>query len=769
MNEHILTIIDMKGELRELNLDHFHKSQITLGRDASRCDIVIPDPIVSKIHGTFSMEGGQIRYQDQDSRNGTFLGIGSGRRLLAKNDGFVEVYDKSILCIGNMNQAENMVLLLYSSSSERELWKRETLERPTTTIGRDTANHICLPGPGVSKLHCRIYRRQDGYVLEDAHSTNGVLLNGSYLTKEARLKDKDVIQILGFRLLFCRGCIYYKSAAKGISLQVQQVTKIVGKGRQKKRILNHVSCEIQGNEFVAIIGGSGAGKTTLMNAISGFEPGFEGKVYCNGTDLVQNFQALKSVIGFVPQQDIIYENLTLQKMLYYSAKIRMPKDTRPSEIQKRIGEVMDMVDLKAHRDTFIRKLSGGQKKRASIAVELLADPKLFFLDEPTSGLDPGTEKNLMISLKKLAREQNKTIIMVTHTTANLHLCDKIIFMGPGGRLCFCGNVEEAKQFYQTDDLVNIYNMIAADPEGCERNYQNYRRRSSVQSRPVSGQERLSISRERAGLRQFGVLLQRYTELMFNDRQRLLVLLLQPCLIAILLYIVADENIFKIYESTKSMLFALSCSGIWIGLFNSIQEICKERSIVKREYMANLRLSGYVLSKFVFQMALGGVQAVLLTMIFLKLVGNEKKGIFLDHFSPEMLLTVWLTVLASIALGFVISAIVKTGDKAMAIAPFVLIIQLLFSGILFTLEGAGKVISYITVSRWSVEALGSIAKLNRLDLKLQADYPMLEHEAESFFKATGSHVGQCWGILAFMTVLFLVVSMIALRRIAKDTR
>ena len=142
MNEHILTIIDMKGELRELNLDHFHKSQITLGRDASRCDIVIPDPIVSKIHGTFSMEGGQIRYQDQDSRNGTFLGIGSGRRLLAKNDGFVEVYDKSILCIGNMNQAENMVLLLYSSSSERELWKRETLERPTTTIGRDTANHI---------------------------------------------------------------------------------------------------------------------------------------------------------------------------------------------------------------------------------------------------------------------------------------------------------------------------------------------------------------------------------------------------------------------------------------------------------------------------------------------------------------------------------------------------------------------------------------------------------------------------------------------------
>ena len=105
----------------------------------------------------------------------------------------------------------------------------------------------------------------------------------------------------------------------------------------------------------------------------------------------------------------------------------------------------------------------------------MADPKLFFLDEPTSGLDPGTEKNLMISLKKLAREQNKTIIMVTHTTANLHLCDKIIFMGPGGRLCFCGNVEEAKQFYKTVIWSNIYNMIAADPMKWEQDYQRYRR------------------------------------------------------------------------------------------------------------------------------------------------------------------------------------------------------------------------------------------------------------------------------------------------------
>lgn len=218
-----------------------------------------------------------------------------------------------------------------------------------------------------------------------------------------------------------------------------------------------------------------------------------------------------------------------------------------------------------------------------------------------------------------------------------------------------------------------------------------------------------------------------------------------------------------------MLFALSCSGIWIGLFNSIQEICKERVILKREYMANLKLPGYVMSKFVLQAALGFVQALILTVVFLQLVGKDREGIFLSGFGPEIVFTVWLTILASVTMGFVISSMVETGDKAMAVAPFVLIIQLLFSGILFTLKGAGEIISYCTVSRWSVEGLGSIAKLNRLDLKLQKDYPMLEHAAESFFKATKGHVLTAWGILAFMTVLFMGISIVMLKRISKDRR
>ena len=448
--------------------------------------------------------------------------------------------------------------------------------------------------------------------------------------------------------------------------------------------------------------------------------------------------------------------------------------------------MLEMVELSEHQNTYIRKLSGGQKKRASIAVELLADPKLFFLDEPTSGLDPGTEKNLMTTLNHLSKSQNKTIIMVTHTTANLHLCDKIIFMGPGGRLCFCGNVNEAKEFYRTDDLVNIYNMIADNPQAWAKRFAAYqeekdqgraeisepkkkktRKKSSAKSE--DGKNELFKKRKESAFRQYRILSQRYGELLLNDRPRLLVLLMQPLLIAVLLYLVADENIFDIYESTKSMLFALSCSGIWIGLFNSIQEICKERVIVKREYMANLKLPGYIMSKFTLQAILGFVQSVILTGLFLVLVGKDKEGLFFEHFHLEMFITVWLTVLVSITMGFVISAFVKTGDKAMAVAPFVLIVQLLFSGILFVLEGVGEKISYCTVSRWSVEALGSIADLNSLELKLQADYPMLEHEVETFFEATKDHILQSWGIMLGMIVLCTVASIVVLRRIAKDSR
>ena len=334
-----------------------------------------------------------------------------------------------------------------------------------------------------------------------------------------------------------------------------------------------------------------------------------------------------------------------------------------------------------------------------------------------------------------------------------------------------GSVDGAKEFFQTDDLTSIYNLIHDAPEMWSGRFAaaEHSQNSDVRRELSPERKKMQSAKKTSSGLQFCTVVRRYLELMCNDRKRLAVLLLQPILIGVLLSIVADDDIFDIYESTKSMMFVLSCSAIWLGVFDSIQEICKERNILRREYMAGLKMSVYILSKLFVQCLLGAVQSICLVFTFLLIVKGNEEGILFDSFYLEILVTVWLTVLASIAMGFIISAIVRTGDKAMAAAPFVLIVQLLFSGILFDLKGVAEYISYITVSRWSVEALGSIVHLNDLELRMQADIPTLEHEAESLFDATKSHLMQDWGILAIMTAVFMVISLLLIRNVSRDER
>lgn len=259
------------------------------------------------------------------------------------------------------------------------------------------------------------------------------------------------------------------------------------------------------------------------------------------------------------------------------------------------------------------------------------------------------------------------------------------------------------------------------------------------------------------------------ELICRDSKRLTVMFIQSLLIGILLAVVADNDVFDIYESTKSMMFVLSCSAIWIGVFDSIQEICKERNILRREYMAVLKLPVYILSKVLVQMILCAVQSIFLTSVFLLLVHGNREGILFDSFYFEMVFTVWITAVTSAAMGLVVSAVVRTGDKAMAAAPFVLIVQLLFSGILFELKGVAEYISYVTVSRWSVEALGSITHLNDLDLRMQEDFPGLAHEAEDLFTDTSKHLMQDWVILVLMAAVFSIASLMIIKAVSKDER
>ncbi len=762
----VLTVVDSDGTLNEYQLSDFQKENIVFGRNPELCDIVVSCPFVSGKHGQFKWRENTLYYADLGSMNGSVICRNMNSTFERNSEYYTSLNDGDFVTIRENGDEDvtNQILILYSSVDSGDSWNRISIGKKGITIGRDVSNDIVLEHVGISKFHANVYKDNMGYIVRDRKSENGILWNGMQVYGHHILKDNDIITIMDTEFIFCQECLFYRSSQNGITLTVNHLSKKVNKNRY---ILQDVNLDIKSNEFVAIVGGSGAGKSTLMHAISGFDEDVSGTILCNGIDLQKNFSYLKEMIGLVPQEDIIYDNLTLEKMLYYTALLKMPKDTTKDEMNKQINDVLEMVELSEHRKTYIRKMSGGQKKRASIAVELLASPRLFFLDEPTSGLDPGTEKNLMQTLNRLSKLQGKTILMVTHTTQNLHLCDKIIFMGPGGRLVFFGTVDETKEFFETDNLVDVYNKIAENPDKWIEQFEQ--RHAVVESKAAESEQKPKRTKKAGFMKQMGILTMRYMELIKNDWQRFSMLFLQPLLIALLLCLVASKDSFEVFEDTRSILFALSCAGIWIGLFNSIQEICKERSILRREYMGNLRLSAYVISKFLVQALIGLVQAVLILSIFTVGVGHAKEGLLMSNPYGENLMLVWLTILAASTLGLLVSSLVRSTDKAMVIAPFVLIVQLLFSGILFELKGAGEWIAKLTISKWSVEGLGTIANLNELTLKLQQDIPTIVHEAEDAYEYTKGHLCQSYAVMAGMCLLCLIICTIALRSLSKDKR
>ena len=760
------------NQFREYDLNQFGKDRIYFGRNEAQNDIVIPIGTVSGSHGKIKIQNGDIYVADLESSNGTYFFDGTQYVRMKPNKYYKKTRSDWIFRIDSRKKnSDHSAVVIFTNSETQGSWQCMPLDEGLSTIGRASDNTIVMKPPNFSRHHAGIYRRENHYMLVDYNSMNGVYVNGVRIHGQQEIHEKDMIQIAGSLFLLNNGKLMYQTTISGVSLTLENICKTVGHGSSRKRILNNVSCEIGNNEFVAIIGGSGAGKTTVMNAMSGFDPDISGRVYCNGIDLRRNFNTLKNMIGFVPQQDIIYENLTLQRMLYYTAKMKMPSDTSKAEIRARIHKVLEMVDLVQHAKTYIRKLSGGQKKRASIAVEMLADPGLFFLDEPTSGLDPDTEQSLMHTLAKLSKSEGKTIIMVTHTIQSIDLCDKVIFMGPGGKICYCGPPSEITNYFGKKSLVEVYNELAGNVDNWNGYFlQNYY--MEKQNNPPSQAPHPNAGLEKKGkqvssFKQCLVLIARYFELIWNDKQRLLLLFIQPIAIAFLLAVVAVDDTFITYEDTRSIMFALSCSGIWIGLFNTIQEVCKERPILKREYMGNLRLWGYIVSKYVVQGVICFLQATLLVAIFLRLMKHSAEaGLYFAKPGMEIWITMILTIFASASMGLIVSSLMKNGDRAMAVAPFVLIIQLLFSGVLFTLDGMAEHVSKITVSRWAMECLGNITNLNKLTSRLS---PGGVHEVEDYYVRTTTHLAHTWEVLILVAVLCGIISIVVLRSLKKDHR
>ncbi|MBQ9413476.1 MAG: ATP-binding cassette domain-containing protein [Oscillospiraceae bacterium] len=749
-----LSVFDSQRQPFTVDLDAQRKDVLRFGR-RNDMDIPLMSELVTghSAHGQLVRQGGQWYIEDLNSTNG----------LICNNTYITRraVHDGDLIRIDNPTQSRNNgVLLAFSSNRQAGAWRRVPLNQ-SMTIGRSSDCTVVLPQVSVSKHHARITYSDAGWTLEDLNSTNGVILNGRRIYDSARLNEKDVINITNTRLIFSSSGLYYCAEIRGISLDVDDVVITRGKGAKRMVTGDHISLNIRPGELVSIIGGSGAGKSTLLNCICGYLKPASGGVYINGVNLYQNFDALKKTFGYVPQSDIVYDNLSLWDMLLYTAKLRLPQDISPAERDAAILNAIRTVDLEDRKNHLIGKLSGGQRKRASIAVELLSDPKILFLDEPASGLDPGTERSLMQSLRGMANN-GKTIVLVTHSTLQLRMCDKIVFMGKGGKLCFCGNYDEALHFFGVRDIVDVYEPMTNRAEELSA---RYRQSIHPTGKPYPGE--IPKQKRAPARRHFHTLCARYLRLVLNDRQRLLLLLLQAPLLSLLISFVADGNQFDQYEMTKSLLFALSCSAFWIGILNAIQEICKERTILKREYMTGLSLTAYLASKITVMGLMCLVQSFLLTGVFALLVGSPEDGIVLGPF-PELWLTAFLTALSASSMGLFVSSLFTNADRAMTVAPILLMPQILFSGLLFKLEGVTEAISWFAVCRWSMECYGTTANLNELPKRMQLEGFPIPHDPEDFFTFTTEHFWNTCGILVAFTLGFLIVARIILSRLKDNS-
>ncbi len=745
----------------------------TVGRGTDN-DIVLPQP-ASRHHGRLERHGTRWRYRDLGSTNGTFV---NEQRVTE-----AELEDGDILRVGDPQG--NWVRLTFhdpvAARAGRPAGQDRTIviggAQPGGTtslsIGRNPASDIPLQAPNISWQHARLDQTAQGSVLVDLNSTNGTFVNGQRISTPHLLRKDDVIQIGPFRLVFDGLALQqYDQRRGGMRIDVRNMTLQLSNGR---KLLNDVSLTIAPREFVALVGGSGAGKSTLMKAISGFNRATHGNpspVQVNGDDYYKNFDSYRAVLGYVPQDDILHKPLPVDRALQYTANLRLPADTSTSEINERINRSLEIVEMSKHIKTMIESLSGGQRKRVSIASEMLADPSLFFLDEPTSGLDPGLEKKMMYTLRRLA-DSGRTVLLVTHATDNITQCDHVVFMEMGN-LVYFGPPNEALDFFgvNSGSFADIYTHLKAEPgdelyqqlvqNTLRAEYYEWQTMNPGQNKPPplvdlwkahyhrseqyrryvverqQSQHAMPMVKQTQGVdapakrpprmspwRQFYILTRRYLDLMLRDRRNLTILLVQSPLIALLVWMMAASDalvgsmqadvIQRI--SAQNLLFVFAVVGIWFGVINSASELTKEREIYRRERLSNLSIFPYIMSKVCVLSSLMFVQnASLLLIVWMFGAGVEfprGDGLLLPIWL-EMFITLMLASLGGMSMGLVVSAATKNVSQAISLVPLILIPQILFTGIIFKIEeGVINVISRLMVSRWALDAFGTSAALSSL--------------------------------------------------------
>lgn len=769
------------------------KPPVLIGRDAE-CDVVLDAPQISRRHVRLVPIGDQSwRVEDLQSANGAFVNDRHNRIDQAI------VSEDDVLFLGSYRFPLTRIreFLHVDEPSLPSGALRLPEDRRVITFGRGADNDIVLDAPQISRYHARLLRTEEGVILEDLNSANGTFVDGRRVQR-ATVESGQTISLGSYAVrIDLKSNTVQKSYRGDILLQAENLrVEVELGGGQTLRILDGVSFTVYPTEFVGLLGPSGAGKTTLLNALIGYTTPTYGRTLLNGDELISHYDRYRGAVGYVPQEDIIHSQLTVYEALYYTAKLRLPPDTTDDEINRRIDEVLADLEISDTRDVLIgsperKGISGGQRKRVNLAMELLTDPSLLCLDEPTSGLASEDALNVMRLLRQLA-DRGKTILLTIHQPSlqAYRLLDNTLYLADGEQVYYGPAFPDSFYFFHPGLRPNTpeAEQILSDPGSCMRplmeakragepmetfaaryRHSPYHQEFVEERRKNRTDVRLTGSGDRQkprfSGREFLTLCRRYLTIKLKDRVGTLILLIQAPIVAVLLNLVFVQEAAGVasrVEHTPLALYLLIISAIWFGCSNAAREIVGEQAIYRRERMVNLSIPAYVGSKFAVLGFLCLVQCVaLLSLTYIPL---DFQGSPLMH-----LVVLWICSLAGVATGLLLSALVRTSEAAIALVPILLIPQVVLGGAIMPIDRMDAVTSAASsaaFSRWGFEAVLQIEegagayewRLEQLprspDPDLYPAPPTVPHPLDRFFGDAETDILIDLGVLGGFTVVIL---------------
>ncbi len=589
------------------------------------------------------------------------------------------------------------------------------------TIGRATDNDIVIPDVLASRHHATLIPTPGGIEISDNRSINGTFVNGTRMDT-ALLSDGDVVTIGNVDLVFAGGTLVRRTetaAATGTGgLDVRGVTWTI---EGNKTLLDNISLTARPGTLTAMIGPSGAGKSTLARLIAGYTHPTSGTVSFEGHNIHADYASLRSRIGMVPQDDVVHGQLTVNQALMYAAELRLPPDTTKEDRQAVVDEVLGELEMTQHADTRVDKLSGGQRKRASVALELLTGPSLLILDEPTSGLDPALDRQVMTMLRQLA-DAGRVVLVVTHSLTYLDVCDQVLLLAPGGKTAFLGPPNQIGPAMGTTNWADIFSSVAGDPQAASDRYRTLSG-PPPPAPPTEQPSDIGAPVHTSLLRQFSTIVRRQARLIISDRGYFVFLAVLPFIMGVLSLAVPGTAGFGIPDpmggspnEPGQILVFLNVGAVFMGTALTIRDLIGERPIFRREQAVGLSTTAYLLAKVCVYTIFAVLQSAIMTAIVVAGKGGPTQGaLALGNPSLELFATVAATCVASANLGLLLSAIAKSNEQIMPLLVVAIMSQLVFSGGMVPVTDRLVLdqLSWFTPARWGFAAAASTVDLTTL--------------------------------------------------------